>query len=326
MVRWFKSGAAALAGCVFALNAYAQAQVQNYPVRPIRLIVPYPPGGSTDPTGRALGAWLSEKFGQAVVIDNRGGAGSTIGHALGAQATPDGYTLLLGTSGGLVVAPAWGTKVAYDSVKDFTPIGLAVDVPFVLALSPTMAAKNLKDFIAMGKAQPNKINFASPGAGTPNHLGMELMNALAGTKYLHVPYKGGGPALIDLMAGRMDALFGAVNYVGPAVQNGKARVIATGHTTRVRQYPDAPAIAELYPGFTNTTWYGLMGPAGMPQPIVNKINGEMKAALSNAEFRKMLEGLALEPISSTPAEFANRVKSELARWTKVMRDAGIGEK
>lgn len=324
MKRWLKSSALALAGCTVALSAFAQ--VQNYPSRPIRLIVPYPPGGSTDPTGRALGAWLSDKFGQAVVVDNRGGAGSTIGHALGAQATPDGYTLLLGTSGGLVVAPAWGTKVKYDSVKDFTPIGLAVDVPFVLALSPTMPAKDLKDFIAMGKAQPNKINFGSPGAGTPNHLGMELMNALAGTKYLHVPYKGGGPALIDLMAGRVDALFGATTYVAAAVQGGKARVIATGHPKRVRQYPDAPAIAELYPGFTNTTWYGLMGPAGMPQPIVNKINAEMKVALSNAEFRKTLEALALEPISSTPAEFANRIKSELARWTKVMRDAGIGEK
>ncbi len=322
MLRWFKA-----AGLVLAcLGVVAGAAAQNYPTRPIRLIVPYPPGGSTDPTGRALGQWLAEKFGQPVVIDNRGGAGSTIGHALGAQATPDGYTLLLGTSGGLVVAPSWGTKVTYNPLKDFAPIGLAVDVPFVLAIFPGVAAKNIKDFIALGRNQPGKVNFASPGAGTPNHLGMELMNALAGTKYLHVPYKGGGPALLDLMAGRVDALFGAVNYVSPAVQNGRARVIATGHSTRVREYPDAPAMAEPVPGFTNTTWYGLMGPAGMPQPIINKINAEMKAAHASPEFRKTLETLSLLPITSTPAEMGARVQSELVRWTKVIKDAGIGEK
>ena len=302
------------------------ALAQSYPVRPIRLIVPYPPGGSTDPTGRALGQWLSEKFGQPVVIDNRGGAGSTIGHALGAQANADGYTLLLGTSGGLVVAPAYGTKVPYNSVKDFAPIGLAVDVPFVLTVHPAVPAKGIKDLIAMGKAQPGKINFGSPGAGTPNHLGMEMLNALAGTTFVHVPYKGGGLALLDLMSGRIEALFGGIPYVAPAVQSGKARVIATGHPTRVRQYPEVPAIAELLPGFTNTTWYGLMGPAGTPQPIINKINAEMKVALANVEFRRNLELLGLEPISSTPAEFGTRIKSELARWTKVIKDAGIGEK
>jgi tripartite-type tricarboxylate transporter receptor subunit TctC len=324
MSNWTKAAGVMLAVCSVAAGSLASAQ--NYPSRPIRLIVPYPPGGSTDPTGRALGQWLSDKFGQPVVVDNRGGAGSTIGHALGAQAAPDGYTLLLGTSGGLVVAPSWGTKVTYNPLKDFSPIGLAVDVPFVLAVAPGVAAKNIKEFIALGQNQPGKVNFASPGAGTPNHLGMELMNALAGTKYTHVPYKGGGPALLDLMAGRVDALFGAVNYIAPAVQNGRARVIATGHPTRVREYPDAPALAEIYPGFTNTTWYGLMGPAGMPQSIVSKINAEMKAAHGSPEFRKNLDALSLLPITSTPAEMAGRIKSELARWTKVIKDAGIGEK
>ncbi len=310
------------------LNALAASPgfAQNYPVRPIRLIVPYPPGGSTDPTGRALAHWLSEKFGQTVVVDNRGGAGSTIGHALGAQANPDGYTLLLGTSGGLVVAPAYGTKVPYNPVRDFAPIGLAVDVPFMVVLHPAVPAKTIKEFIALGKSQPGKINFGSPGAGTPNHLGMELLNALAGTKYVHVPYKGGGLALLDLMSGRIEALFGGIPYVAPAVQTGKAKVVATGHPTRVRAYPDAPALAEMLPGFTNTTWYGLMGPARTPQPIIQKINAEMKAALSTAEFRKTLEALGLEPISSTPAEFGDRIKTELARWTKVIKDAGIGEK
>ena len=311
---------------LFSVVAGTCAMAQTYPSRPIRMIVPYPPGGSTDPTGRALAQWLSEKFGQTVVVDNRGGAGSTIGHALGAQANPDGYTLLLGTSGGLVVGPAYGTKVAYDPVKDFAPIGLAVDVPFVLAIHPAVPAKSVKEFIAMGKAQPGKINFGSPGAGTPNHLGMELLNALAGTRFVHVPYKGGGLALLDLMSGRIEALFGGIPYVAPALQSGKARVIATGHLTRVRSMPDVPAIAEMLPGFTNTTWYGLLAPTGTPQPIINKINAEMKVALANAEFRKNLEALGLEPISSTPAELGNRIKTELARWTKVIKDAGVGEK
>ncbi len=324
MQPWLKIAVAASA--LFTAVAATHAVAQNYPVRPIRLIVPYPPGGSTDPTGRALAQWLSEKFGQTVVVDNRGGAGSTIGHALGAQANPDGYTLLLGTSGGLVVGPAYGTKVPYNPVKDFAPIGLAVDVPFVLAIHPAVPVKSVKDFIALGKAQPGKINFGSPGAGTPNHLGMELLNALAGTKYVHVPYKGGGLALLDLMSGRIEALFGGIPYVAPALQSGKARVIATGHATRVRSLPDIPAIAEMLPGFTNTTWYGLLGPAGMPQPIVNKINAEMNVALANAEFRKNLEALGLEPISSTPVELGNRIKTELARWTKVIKDAGVGEK
>ena len=324
MRRWFK--AAAMIVVLFNALTGAFAVAQNYPTRPIRLIVPYPPGGSTDPAGRALAQWLSEKFGQTVVVDNRGGAGSTIGHALGAQANPDGYTLLLGTSGGLVVGPAYGTKVPYDPVKDFAPIGLAVDVPFVVAIFPAVPARTIKEFIALGKAQPGKINFGSPGAGTPNHLGMELLNALAGTRFVHVPYKGGGLALLDLMSGRIEALFGGIPYVAPALQSGKARVIATGHPTRVRSMPDIPAIAEILPGFTNTTWYGLMGPAGTPQPIINKINAEMKVALANAEFRKSLEALGLEPVSSTPAEFGNRIKSELARWTKVIKDAGVGER
>ena len=319
-------GAARALLVVVGAMACAVAHAQAYPTRPIRMIVPYPPGGSTDPTGRALAQWLSEKFGQPVVVDNRGGAGSTIGHALGAQANPDGYTLLLGTSGGLVVAPAYGTQVQYNPVKDFAPIGLAVDVPFVLTVHPAVPAKSIKELIALGKAQPGKINFGSPGAGTPNHLGMEMLNAMAGTKFVHVPYKGGGLALLDVMSGRIEALFGGIPYVAPAVQSGKARVIATGHPTRVRAYPDAPAIAELLPGFTNTTWYGLMGPAGMPQPLISKINAEMKAAHASAEFRKSLEALGLEPITSTPAEMGNRIKSELARWTKVIKDAGIGEK
>jgi len=305
-------------------SAAGLAADPDYPTRPIRIICPYPPGGSTDPTARQLGQWLSEKFGQPVVIDNRPGAGSTLGHALGAQATPDGYNLLLGTSGGLVTGPAFGTKVSYNPVKDFTAIGLAVDVPFLLIIHPAVAAKSVKELIDLAKAQPGKITFGSPGMGTPNHLGMELLKSLGKANFVHVPYKGGGPALVDLMAGRIHALFGGIPYAGPALSAGKAKVIAVGHPTRTKFFPDVPAVAETLPGFTNTTWYGLLGPVGVPKHVVNKINAEMKVALANPEFRKQLEALGLDPVYSTPQQLQDRIRSELARWTKVIKEAGIG--
>jgi tripartite-type tricarboxylate transporter receptor subunit TctC len=302
----------------------AHAAESAYPSRPVRIIVPYPPGGSTDPTARNLGQWLSEKWGQPVVIDNRPGAGSTLGHALGAQGTPDGYNLLLGTSGGLVTGPAYGTKVAYDPVKSFTPVGLAVDVPFLLIVHPSVPAKTLQELIAYGKANPGKLAFGSPGLGTPNHLGVELLKSLGKVDFTHVPYKGGGPALVDMMAGRVQALFGGIPYSAPAIQAGKAKVIAVGHPTRTKFFPDVPAVAELLPGFTNTTWYGILGPAGMPRAIVNKINADMKLALADPKLTKQLEALGLDPVSSTPEQLGERVKSELARWSKVIKETGIG--
>jgi tripartite-type tricarboxylate transporter receptor subunit TctC len=318
-----RAASAAVLGALI-VGGVAQAAESRYPTKPVRIIVPYPPGGSTDPTARQLGQWLAEKWGQSVVIDNRPGAGATLGHALGAQATADGYTLLLGTSGGLVTGPAFGTKVAYDPVKDFTPIGLAVDVPFLLIVHPNVAARNVQELIALAKAQPGKITFGSPGMGTPNHLGMELLKSMGKAEFVHVPYKGGAPALVDLMAGRIHALFGGIPYSAPALNSGKAKVLAVGHPTRTKFYPDVPAVAELLPGFTNTTWYGLLGPAKMPQHVVDKVNAEMKIALANPEFRKQLEALGLDPVSSTPKELHDRIVSELARWTKVIKDAGIG--
>lgn len=294
-----------------------------YPTKPIRIIVPYPPGGSTDPTARAYGNWLSEKFGVSIVIDNRAGAGSTIGHALGAAATPDGYTLLLGTSAGLVVSPALGTKVQYDPIKDFAPVGLAVYTPFLLVVHPSVPAKTTAEFIDLAKAQPGRINFGSPGTGTPNHLGIELLATLTGAKFTHVPYKGGGPVTVDLLAGRMQAVFGSVPQWQPHMATGKARAIAIGHPTRLAQLPDVPAVAETIPGFNNTSWYALFAPTGTPPAIVNKLNAEMKRAVANAEFSKSVEAMGLVPASSTPQELGALVKSELARWTRVIREAGI---
>jgi tripartite-type tricarboxylate transporter receptor subunit TctC len=304
------------AGAVHAADA-------SYPNRPIRLIVPYPPGGSTDPTARAFGAWLADKFGQAVVIDNRPGAGSTIGHALGAQATPDGYTLLLGTSGGLIVNPAFGSKLAYDPVRDFAPIGLAVYAPFLLVVHPSVPAKTVKELVDLAKAQPGKVNFGSPGIGTPNHLGMELLKAMTGAEFTHVPYKGGGPATTDLVAGRIQAIFGSIPQWQPHLASGRVRAIGIGHPHRAKQLPDVPTVAELLPGFNNTTWYGIFGPRGTPVAVINKVNAELRAAVANPEFVKRVEGIGLEPASSTPKELGDKVRSELARWRKVIKDAGI---
>ncbi|HEY7743716.1 MAG TPA: tripartite tricarboxylate transporter substrate binding protein [Burkholderiales bacterium] len=305
----------ALAGPVLAQD--------KYPTRPIRMIVPYPPGGSTDPTGRAFAAWLTEAFGQQVVVDNRAGAGATIGHGLAAKATPDGYTILLGTSGGLATAPAINPKVPYDPVKDFTPIGLGVYTPFLLVVYPALPAANLKEFLALSRKPPGSINFASVGFGTPNHLGAELLKVMTGFQFVHVPYKGGGPAVVDVIAGRAQALFGGIPYTGPQVKAGRVRAIAIGHPTRVSGWPDVPAIAETLPGFSNTTWFGLLGPAGMPKPVVDRINAEMKKAVANPEFAKQLVAMGLEPASSTPAEFHAMIATELKRWTRVIKEAGI---
>ena len=301
----------------------AHAADTQYPTKPIRIIVPYPPGGSTDPTARAFGSWLADKFGVSVVIDNRPGAGATIGHGLAAKATPDGYTLLLGTSGGLVTGPAFGTKIPYDPVRDFAPIGLGVYVPFLLVVHSAIPAKNVAEFVASAKTRQTKYNFGSPGTGTPNHLGMELLNAMTGAAFVHVPYKGGGPAMVDLLAGRIDALFGGIPYCQPHLATGRIRAIAIGHPSRVQSMPDVPAIAETLPGFNNTTWYGLLAPAGTPKPIIDKVNAEMKRALADAGFRKHLESIGMEPASSTPKELGDMIRTELARWTKVIREAGI---
>jgi tripartite-type tricarboxylate transporter receptor subunit TctC len=311
-----------LVACTLWLG-YCSALAQQYPSRPIRMIVPYPPGGSTDPTGRAFAAWLSDAFGQQVVVDNRPGAGATIGHGLGAKATPDGYTILLGTSGGLAAAPAFNPKVTYDPVKDFAPLGLGVYTPFLLVVHPSLPA-NLKEFIALGKSQPGRINFASPGTGTPNHLGAELLKVMTGFQFVHVPYKGGGPAIVDVIANRAQALFGGIPYTGPQVKAGRVRAIAMGHPKRVKSWPEVPAVAETLPGFNNTTWYGLLAPAGTPKPIITRINAEMNKALANAEFVKHLEAIGLEPVgSSTPAEFQAMIRDEYARWRKVIKAAGI---
>ncbi|MEO7727388.1 MAG: tripartite tricarboxylate transporter substrate binding protein [Burkholderiales bacterium] len=301
----------------------AAAVAQTYPDKPVRMIVPYPPGGSVDFTGRELAAKLSALWGQQVVLDNRGGAGSTLGHGLGAKATPDGYTLLLGTSAGLVVSPALGTKLSYDSLKDFSPVGLAVYAPFALTLHIAVPANSTKEFIDYAKANPGKINFSSPGTGTPNHLGGELLKALAHINIVHVPYKGGGPALVDLISGQVQMTFSGVPQILPHVKAGRVKIIAIGHPTRIRSLPETPPVADTLPGFNNTSWYGLLAPVGTSPAIIKKINADMNRVLANPEFESKLLLQGVEPVTSTPQGMHEMIASELARWRKVIKDAGI---
>ena len=308
---------------LLAAAAATPAAETAYPTKPIRLIVPFPPGGSADPLARAFGAWFSDKLGVPVVADNRPGAGTAIAHALAAKAAKDGYTLILGASSGLTTNPAFGSKLEYDPVKDFAAVGLSAYVPQLLVVHPGMPAKNVIQLIELAKAEPGKINFASPGAGSVGHLSIELLSAMGHTKFVHVPYKGAAPALIDMVGGRIHALFASVTATQPQIAAGRIRAIATGHTRRLPAMPELPTVAESLPGFSNNGWYGIFAPAGTPASIINKLNAEMKRALANAEFSRHVELIGMEPASSTPQELREWVRSELARWKKVVRDAGI---
>jgi tripartite-type tricarboxylate transporter receptor subunit TctC len=321
--RWMVTIVSAGLALLAAIAGNHAAEI-TYPTKPIRLIVPFPPGGSADPLARAFGAWFSDKFGVPVVADNRPGAGTAIAHTLGAKAAPDGYTLLLGASSGLTTNPAFGNKLEYDPLKDYAPVGLGAYVPQLVVVHPSVPAKSMKELIDLAKAQPGKINFGTPGVGTVGHLSVELINTTTGAKFTHVPYKGAGPGLIDLVGGRIQVFVGSVTSAQSQVSAGRIRAIATGHLVRLRSMPELPTIAESLPGFSNNGWYGIFAPAGTSALIINKLNAEMNRALANAEFSKHVELIGMEPVSSTtPEELREWVRSELARWTKVVRDAGI---
>jgi tripartite-type tricarboxylate transporter receptor subunit TctC len=310
-----------VAGIVLLATGVSHAQ--GYPVKPIRLIVPFPPGGSADPLARALGAWFSDKFGVPVVADNRPGAGTAIAHTLAARAEPDGYTLILGAGSGMSTNPAFGHKLEYDPVKDFAPAGLAAYVPQVIVAHPGIPAYNMRELIDLAKTRQGKLNFGSPGVGSIGHLSIALLSNMSGASFVHVPYKGAGPAVIDLVGGRIQLFVGSVTGTQPQVSAGRIRAIATGHSKRVRAWPDLPTVAETLPGFLNDGWYGVFAPAGTSATITNRLNAEINRALANAEFSKHVESLGMEPAGGTPQDLRAWVRSELARWTKAVRDAGI---
>jgi tripartite-type tricarboxylate transporter receptor subunit TctC len=314
-----------LAGLLVSTGAVAALPAtESYPVRPIRLVVPYPPGGATDFTAREISRQLSESLGQQLVVDNRGGAGGTLGHQLVVKAAPDGYTLVVGTFGGLVSGPAlMGDRIPYDPVKDLVPIGLAVHTPWALLTHPSVPAKTVNELIDLAKANPGKLNYASTGVGTPNHLGMVLLLVHANINMVHVPYRGAGPAIVDLISGRVQSVFSGVPQIVQHVKAGRLRAIGVGYPTRLSALPDVPAIAETVPGFNNSGYYGLLAPVGISPAIVERLNGELARAFGNAETARRLEAHGLVATKSTPKEFGDLVRKDLALWRKVIKTAGI---
>jgi tripartite-type tricarboxylate transporter receptor subunit TctC len=307
----------------------AQAQAPTptlYPTKPIRLIVPYPPGAGTDFTARALGERITEALGQQVVIDSRPGAAATLGHGLVAKSPPDGYTLLLATTGGMVSAPALGFPINYDPLKDFAPIGLTTYVPYSFVAFGGFPPNNMRDFIAYAKAQPGKVNFGSSGTGTPNHMGGVFLMKMTGIDILHVPYKGGGPMLTDLIAGQMHVSFISLTAVFPHIPTGRLKVLGVGYTRRLKSAPDIPTIAETVPGFNNTGWWGLAAPLGTPQPIIQKLNAVVNKGLQSPAMIQHFVNNGLEPTTSTPDGMRDIIATELQLWRKMIKDANINVK
>lgn len=303
-----------------ALDAFAQ---DRFPSRPIRLVVPYPPGGGADFTGRELAQKLTEAWGQQVVVDNRPGAATAIGHSIVAKSPPDGHTLGLGSGGGMVVNPAMGTRLPYDSPKDFTTVGLIVSIPFIVAVNASLPANNMRELIALAKTQPGKLNFASPGAGTPNHLGGEMLKVMAAINIVHIAYKGAGVAATDLASGAIQIFFSSVPGVAPVIRSGRVKAIAAATPERFRGMPELPTVAEVLPGFDCSSWYGLIGPAGMPKALVTRMNADLNRILANAEFGQRLLLGGVEPMSGTPEAMQRFIVSEQKRWGAVIRSAGI---
>jgi len=295
-----------------------------YPERAIRIIVPYAPGGNIDITARTIAPGMAEALGQQIVIDNRGGAGGTLGTDLAAKAAPDGYTLLLGSTGTLSTAPPLYPRLGYDPVKDFATTSLVSNVPLVLELHPSIPARTVKEFIALAKARPGRITMGSSGAGTTNHLSGELFQMATGTKFIHVPYKGSGPGLIDLMGGQIDIFFDQLSSSIGYIRAGKLHALAVTTIKRAAAMPDLPTIAESgVPGFDSSTWTGIVLPAATPHEIVMKVYAALSKTLRAKATQDSFARLGAETLESTPEEFARFMRDDLAKWTKVVREAGI---
>jgi tripartite-type tricarboxylate transporter receptor subunit TctC len=296
----------------------------TYPTKPIRLVVPFPPGGPTDIYSRVLSQKLGESLGQQVVIDNRGGASGIIASEIVARAAADGHTLLLGGAGVLAVTPAVFAKIPYDPIRDFAPISMLVTNPFMLVVNPTVPVNTVPELIKLAKAKPGQLNFASAGPAGPPRLAAELFKTMTGVDIVHVPYNGGGPALTATMSGQVHMFFAGISGVLALVKDGKLKAIAVTSAKRTQVAPQLPTIAESgVPGFEVSNWYAALAPAATPAPIVTRLNAEIVKALNSADVRKRLLDLGADPVPGTPEEMGAFRKSELAKWAKVIRAAGI---
>jgi tripartite-type tricarboxylate transporter receptor subunit TctC len=296
---------------------------QGYPTKAVRIIVPFAAGGVADALPRIVGQKLAEKWGEPVVVDNKAGASGNIGMAEGARAAPDGYTLVLAPTGNLTVNP-FLFKLPFDTAKDFTPITVLATSPNVLVVHPSVPVKNFRELVAYAKANPGKLNFASPGEGSGAHLAGELLNIEAGISIQHVPYKGIAPAVNDLLGGQVQMMFAGISSVLQYIRSGKLVAVAIASPQRSTQLPDVPTVAESgLPGFDVTSWYGLVVRAGTPPEIVQKISRDASEALRSEEVRGKLAGLGLDPVGNTPEQFEKLIASESRKWSDIVRKANI---
>ena len=319
--RLLLQGIAAMAG-LQALPSRAQAA---FPTKPVRLVIPFTPGGSTDILGRAIAQALNEAWHQSVVAENRPGAGGAIGADAVAKSAPDGYTLLMGHIGTLAVNPNLYPKLPYNPMTDFSPLAMVGLVPNVLVVNPKLPVKNLADFVALAKAKPGALNYATGGVGSAAHLAMEYFKLATGTDIVHVPYKGTAPAMTDLIGGQVSVTMTGLPPLLPQLRAGKLRALGVASAERLEQIPDVPTIASSgYPGFEATQWYGVVGPAKMAAPLVEQIAGEIRRALARPDLKKRLEDEGALPSNMGPAEFRTYLRSESERWGKIIGAAKIG--
>jgi tripartite-type tricarboxylate transporter receptor subunit TctC len=312
----------ALACALLCLHC-AGACAQEYPVKPIRLIVPFPPGGGTEPLARMLAQKLPEAFGQQIIVDNRPGAGTTIGAEIAAKSPPDGYTLLLSSIANAISAGLY-RKLNYDLVRDVAPVTLLATTSGVLVVHPTLPVKNVRELIALAKARPGELAYSSAGSGTPNHLSAELFNMLTGVKLIHVPYKGGGPSVIALLSGETPLSFASTPSALQYIRAGRMRALAVTTVQRLPSLPELPTIAEAgVPGYAAETWYGLSAPARTPDKIIARVHDEAVRAFAAADVREKLDAMGYTVRTTTPEEYGALVRSEVEKWQKVIRAANM---
>jgi tripartite-type tricarboxylate transporter receptor subunit TctC len=305
------------------LIAFSTANAADiYPTKPVRVVVPFAPGGINDVLARILSQKLTENLGATIVIDNRGGAGGTLGSNIVAHAAPDGYTLLFSSSSTIAVSPSMYSNLPYDPVQDFSAIAQVASVGSVLVVHPTIPANTVKELIAYAKANPGKLNYGSAGAGASQHLASELFKTMAGINMVHVPYKGGGPAMADLLAGQISLMIELLPTALPQIKGGKIRALAVSIPKRSPVLPDLPTIAETLPGYDLTIWTGMLAPGGTPKEIVQRLSVAVLAVLKSPDMRERLASQGAEPVGDTPAEFSAYIKKEIARWAVVVKASG----